>query len=109
MTSNHMGGAVGRIARMSTAVPNRGARYLITLVVRWDAADGEIASRRWVDDAAGAIDRFAVGGPHVGLESGDPSTVATYGAERYLRLAALKRRFDPDNVFTSNQNVTPLP
>ena len=36
------------------------------------------------------------------------SSIDAYGAERYLRLAALKRRFDPDNVFTVNQNVTPL-
>jgi FAD/FMN-containing dehydrogenase len=105
---HHMGGAVGRIARMSTAVPNRAARYLITMVVRWDGEAEQEQSRRWLDQTTQAIREFAVGGPHVGLESGTATSVAAYGAERYLRLAALKRRFDPDNVFAGNQNVVPL-
>jgi Berberine and berberine like len=105
---HHMGGAVGRIARMSTAVPNRAARYLITLVARWDASDEGAISRRWLDETAQRIRPFSVGGPHVGLESGEVPSVAVYGAERYLRLAALKRRFDPDNVFARNQNIAPL-
>jgi FAD/FMN-containing dehydrogenase len=105
---HHMGGAVGRVARMSTAVPNRAAGYLITQLACWDDPADQEASRQWLDTCADRLRRFAVGGPHVGLESSPASSVDTYGAERYLRLAALKRRLDPDNVFTGNQNVVPL-
>ena len=49
-----------------------------------------------------------MGGPHPGLTSEPPPASVVYGAERYLRLAALKRRFDPDNVFAGNLNVCPL-
>ena len=105
---HHMGGAVGRVARMSTAVPNRAARYLITLVCVWDRPDQEPDAEQWLAGAHKAVVSSGVGGPHVGLQSEPASSVEIYGAERYLRLAALKRRFDPDNVFAANQNVVPL-
>jgi FAD/FMN-containing dehydrogenase len=105
---HHMGGAVGRVARMSTAVPNRAARYLITLVAMWDRPGQQPEAERWLAEAHQAVAVFGVGGPHVGMHSEPVSSVETYGAERYLRLAALKRRFDPDNVFATNQNVVPL-
>jgi FAD/FMN-containing dehydrogenase len=105
---HHMGGAVGRVARMSTAVPNRAARYLISAMARWPAPAEEAPYRQWLDTTDEVIRDFAVGGPHIGLRSAPMSSIEAYGAERYLRLAALKRRFDPDNVFAVNQNVTPL-
>jgi FAD/FMN-containing dehydrogenase len=105
---DHMGGAVGRVARMSTAVPNRAARYLISALTRWQQPADEGAHRDWLDTVAERLRPFGVGGPHVGMQSARASSVDAYGAERYLRLAALKRRFDPDNVFSVNQNITPL-
>jgi FAD/FMN-containing dehydrogenase len=105
---HHMGGAVGRVAWMSTAVPNRAARYLISVMARWDLPGDEAANRDWLEATEKTIRTFGVGGPHIGLQSAPTSSVEAYGAERYLRLAALKRRFDPDNVFAGNQNVAPL-
>jgi hypothetical protein len=105
---HHMGGAVGRVAWMSTAVPNRAARYLISVLARWRTADEEGENRDWLEATDKIIRQSAVGGPHIGLQSEPTTSVVAYGAERYLRLAALKRRFDPDNVFAGNQNVMPL-
>jgi FAD/FMN-containing dehydrogenase len=39
-------------------------------------------------------------------DEGDERVHAAYG-HHYSRLAQLKRRFDPDNVFHHNQNITP--
>jgi FAD/FMN-containing dehydrogenase len=104
----HMGGAVGRVARMSTAVPNRNARYFFSALARWNAPGLGVAPRDWLAGTGEALRAFTVGGPNVGMRSAGMSSIEAYGAERYLRLAALKRRYDPDNVFAINQNVTPL-
>jgi FAD/FMN-containing dehydrogenase len=105
---HHMGGAVGRVARMSTAVPNRAARFVVSALARWLRPHEEAENRDWLAAADKQIRQFALGGPYVGLQSEPASSVEVYGAERYLRLAALKRRYDPDNVFNGNQNVAPL-
>ncbi len=108
MHLQHMGGAVGRVARMSTAVPNRGAPYLFSTMARWLAQNERDRHEQWHAQAIADLAKHSVGGPHVGMHTAAVSSVETYGAERYLRLAALKRSFDPDNVFAGNQNVTPL-
>jgi FAD/FMN-containing dehydrogenase len=41
------------------------------------------------------------------VETGESTVRAAYGAATYDRLVALKREFDPDNVFRMNQNVKP--
>jgi FAD/FMN-containing dehydrogenase len=106
---DHMGGKVGRVAQMSTAAPNRGAPYLVSTMARWPTGVEGAAHRRWHEDTEARLDKHAVGGPHVGMTSARVSTEQVYGPERHLRLAALKRRYDPDNLFTGNQNVLPLP
>jgi FAD/FMN-containing dehydrogenase len=105
---DHMGGKVGRVAQMSTAAPNRGAPYLVGTMARWPAGTAGAAHRQWHEATEARLDKHAVGGPHVGMTSAPVSTEQVYGRERHLRLAALKRRYDPDNLFTGNQNVLPL-
>ena len=57
-----------------------------------------------------AIERFTMAGRYVNdvAESGDDGIVrSVYGDAKYERLVALKRAWDPDNVFRLNQNIRP--
>jgi len=41
------------------------------------------------------------------VEQGDDVVRSIYGDAKYKRLRALKRMYDPDNVFRLNQNIRP--
>jgi FAD/FMN-containing dehydrogenase len=75
---------------------------------RWDhrSEDGRCIAwaRRFFDAAA----PFASGGAYVNFMTEEETgrVAAAYG-DNYPRLVALKRRFDPDNVFHVNQNIRP--
>jgi FAD/FMN-containing dehydrogenase len=108
MHIDHMGGAVGRVAQMSTAAPNRGAPYLFGAMARWsDRMDGR-PHRTWLAATRTRLQERSLGGPHIGMDCGNVASEQAYGRDRYLRLAALKTRYDPDNVFARNLNVAPL-
>lgn len=65
----------------------------------------------WVKDTERALSPWAAG--HVSLnfvsDADQAGVRAAFGDANYRRLAALKRAFDPDNLFRSNQNTSPAP
>jgi FAD/FMN-containing dehydrogenase len=52
----------------------------------------------------------STGGVYVNFmgDEGSERVRAAYGDTKYQRLAALKARFDPDNILRVNQNITPV-
>jgi hypothetical protein len=42
-------------------------------------------------------------------EEGEDRVRAAYGDAHYARLAQLKRKYDPENILRSNQNIQPTP
>jgi FAD/FMN-containing dehydrogenase len=105
---HHMGGAAGRIGPDESAFGNREAPYLMNIVGRWlDSAEDEV-QLRWARDLRTAMAPFGTGGTYVNfLGLGDDRVRDAYDPDRYARLADLKRRWDPANVFHLNQNIVP--
>jgi FAD/FMN-containing dehydrogenase len=105
---HHMGGAVARVGIDQSAFGNREAPYLLNVVGRWIEPGDDERNLRWARALRAAMDPFGTGGVYSNfLGVGDDGVRAAYDTDRYTRLAALKREWDPDNVFHLNQNIPP--
>jgi FAD/FMN-containing dehydrogenase len=104
---HQMGGAVGRVPEGATAFPERSMPFLLNAVTGWqDPAAGE-AHRKWARWAVAASDDASTGRSYVNYQGDSDVARSAYGPETYERLVALKRQYDPTNVFRLNQNVEP--
>jgi len=105
----HMGGAVGRVGEQATAFSNRSAKYNLSMLSTWsDAADDE-RYVAWTRSNGDELKKFTTGAGYVNYMTGDESAErvrATYEAN-FQRLVAIKRKYDPDNFFSGNQNIAP--
>lgn len=65
--------------------------------------------RAWVREWFDALQPHSTGGVYVNFmgDEGSDRVRAAYGNAKYRRLAALKARYDPDNVLRANQNIAP--
>jgi FAD/FMN-containing dehydrogenase len=105
----HMGGAVARVPAGATAFGDRSAPFLLNIIASTFTADGYDDAVQWAKDFHGAMDPALTGGTYVNFlsDEGDDRVHAAYGADTYERLVALKRTYDPTNLFRLNQNVRP--
>ena len=109
---HHMGGAYGRVADDETAFPNRSAEFWLNIYGYWADATDDAARIAWVKGCSGAMQPFAMAGQYVnflGADEADPRLKAleAYGPAKLERLMALKRRYDPENLFRINHNIQP--
>jgi FAD/FMN-containing dehydrogenase len=101
-------GAPNRIAVNATAYAARDAKLVLNVHGRWDEAKDDQKCIAWARDFFKASTPYASGGAYVNFmtdEEGD-RVAAAYGSN-YERLVEIKRRYDPDNVFHTNQNIKP--
>ena len=103
-----MGGAVPRVDDADTAFSGRDAGFTFNINGNSQTADGFDAEREWARAYWNALE------PHHTsvyvnflMEEGDERIKQAYGAKKYERLKALKRTYDPENLFRLNQNITP--
>jgi FAD/FMN-containing dehydrogenase len=106
----HNGGAMSRVGETETAYGGRDAAFLVTGEASWaDPAltDDALAWGREFWDAMG---RHSTGGLYLNFaglgEEKEQLVKAGYGAN-YERLAALKAKYDPENLFRMNPNIAP--
>ncbi len=107
---NLKGGAASRVEAEATAFGSRAAPYLLSFDTTWtDPADSE-HNIAWTRAAWADMQRYGGGGLYLNFagfgEEKDTLVRAGYGAN-YERLAALKARYDPGNLFRMNQNIRP--
>jgi len=105
-----LGGTISRVAPDATAWQHRDARYMLSLDMTWtEPADSETCIA-WTRKTWSDLAQFGQGGMYLNFaglgEEKDALVRAGYGAN-YERLTALKRTYDPDNLFRMNQNIKP--
>ena len=103
-----LGGAVNRVAADATAYPHRDTQFVLNVHTRWrDAADdGKCVG--WAREFFERTAPFANGGVYVNFMADDEANrVGGAYAGNLQRLAAIKARFDPGNLFRVNQNIAP--
>jgi FAD/FMN-containing dehydrogenase len=102
------GGAVARVDDAETAFNGRSAGYTFNITAVTATADGFQEEREWSRNFWSALKPFHTS-VYVNflMEEGEDRVREAYGAEKYDRLKALKRRYDPDNLFQLNQNIPP--
>jgi FAD/FMN-containing dehydrogenase len=103
-----MGGAVSRVPADATAFPHREARNLLWIISAWRPDDDPDAHLQWAQEIGGAMKRYAAGGVYVNALGDEPAerVRSAYGSN-WQRLAEVKRRYDPENVFRHNANIQP--
>ena len=106
----HLGGAMSRVAEAHTAYGRREAPYLVTAEANWLDPRENDRYIQWARDLLAALQPFSRGGLYLNFpgfgEEKEAMLRAAYGAN-YVRLAALKRTYDPDNLFRMNLNIRP--
>jgi FAD/FMN-containing dehydrogenase len=109
----HMGGAVARVPHDATAYAGRDVTHNIIIDAVWlpdESGEPAAAETAWARRFLQALQPHRTGGVYVNfLDFDDDSSRVreAYGEQTYRRLAEIKGRYDPDNVFHHNKNIQP--
>jgi FAD/FMN-containing dehydrogenase len=101
-------GAARRVAKGDTAFSFRDASFAEVIVgVDPDPANNQRVTQ-WAKDYWLALHPFSAGGGYINMmmDEGEDGVKAAY-RENYARLAQVKRKYDPGNLFRVNQNIKP--
>ena len=103
------GRRIADVPEDGTAFTGRNAAAWLAAEAMWDDPALDEQCRSWAREALADLAPFASDGRYVNdvAEVGADLARTVYGDAKYERLVALKREWDPDNVFRLNQNIQP--
>jgi FAD/FMN-containing dehydrogenase len=106
---HHGGGAMSRVPADATAFAHRDAAYVLNIIARSPDREGFEEHAGWARATHQAMDPWSTGGGYVNFtsEPGQDKVRSAYPPDTYARLAAVKDRYDPTNLFRLNQNIRP--
>jgi FAD/FMN-containing dehydrogenase len=102
-------GALNRLDADHSPVGNRDARYVLNITSAWEAAADDAANIEWARAAWQDMKSFSTGGTYLNFLSADegPERIEAALGEGLARLAEVKAKWDPHNVFRTNRNIAP--
>jgi UDP-N-acetylenolpyruvoylglucosamine reductase len=105
----YYGGASSREPEGGTAFPHRLAQFDLVIISNWTDKQDDEKNITWTRNFWDAIQPYSSHKVYVNVlgTEGEERIKEAYG-KSYPRLAALKTRYDPNNLFRLNQNIKPL-
>jgi FAD/FMN-containing dehydrogenase len=103
-----LGGAMARVPAEATAFAHRSSRIMVNVAAFYEGQEDRTAREAWVTDFAAALQQGDAG-VYVNFlgEEGEGRVREAYPGSTWERLAAVKRRYDPTNLFRLNHNIPP--
>jgi FAD/FMN-containing dehydrogenase len=103
-----LGGAMARISNEATAFAHRDRALMVNVAALYESFDERDRHTAWVDALAESLQRGPVGAYSGFLgDEGEARVHDAYPKPTWDRLAEIKARYDPTNLFHLNQNVPP--
>ena len=104
-----LGGAIQRVPNDATAYSHREPNFLINVHTRWDAAANDGKCIAWARDLIKALTPFSTGAVYVNFLTSDEEdrVKMAYGAN-LAKLVAVKKKYDPTNLFRMNAKIRPM-
>jgi FAD/FMN-containing dehydrogenase len=104
-----LGGAIAEVPDEATAFPLRDAGFIVQMDSTWDDPKDDDNNVDWTRSMHSAVAPFAMDRAYVNFfgDEGEDRVVKAYGEEKYAKLVALKKKYDPSNLFRLNQNIPP--
>jgi FAD/FMN-containing dehydrogenase len=104
-----IGGALNGLEEEHSPVGNRDARYVLNLAGAWELPGEDAANISWAREAWSDLKAFSTGGTYVNFLNADEGPERTEAAlgRGLRRLAEVKAKWDPQNVFRTNRNIEP--
>lgn len=102
-------GALNELPANHSPAGNRDAAYVLNITGSWEKPDDDAANMQWARDCFEATRACGTGGTYVNFlteEEGAERVEAAYGRATLERLAALKRQYDPDDLFRHTKRVS---
>lgn len=103
-----LGGAVGDVAEDTTAYTGRAAAFYWIAQGVWDRPEDDERAIAWCRRTASRLAELSLSANYVNEQADTGVARSAYGEATYRRLAHVKWRYDPTNVFHLNQNVEPI-
>jgi hypothetical protein len=109
---HQLGGAVSRIDADATAFNHRNVQYSFICVGECTTRADADSCVRWAREFWQAMQPYSTDAVYVNYlgqeaDEGAERIKAAYGPQKYQRLVALKKKYDPTNLFRLNQNIQP--
>jgi FAD/FMN-containing dehydrogenase len=104
-----IGGALNRLDRDHSPVGNRDARYVLNIPGAWERAEEDKTNIDWVRGAWNDMKKYSTGGTYLNFLTEDEGTERTDASlgNALKRLAQVKKKWDPENMFRTNRNIKP--